>query len=238
MRRMSNYCALARAFHSSPKREPGLSRSSKGGPLSTACPACITTTRSPCMMVSSRCAIVMTVASLISFRSAVWISSSVARSTDAVASSRTRMRERLSSARAMHTNWRWPIDRLPPRSSMGLSRPSGCSRIGAPMEHASRAAHSSASVRSSKGSRFMRKVPVKSTGSCGIMASRERSSLSGNVAVSIPSMVMVPSRISPMRKSATRIEDFPAPVRPTIPTFSEGRMVKFKSLNTSGKPGR
>mmetsp|Transcript_5514 Transcript_5514/g.18238 ORF Transcript_5514/g.18238 Transcript_5514/m.18238 type:complete len:293 (-) Transcript_5514:4077-4955(-) len=237
-RRLGSYCALARADHSSPKRDPGLSRSSAGGPLSTACPACITTTRSPCMMVSSRWAMVRTVASAISARSVAWMSSSVSRSTDAVASSSTRMRDRLSNARAMQMSWRWPMDRLHPRSSIGLSSPSGASRMAAPMEHASSAAHNSASVDSSNGSRFMRREPVKSTGSCGMMASRERSSYSASVAVSMPSMVMDPARSSPIRKRATRIDDLPAPVRPTMPTFSAGWMARSRSHSTSGRPGR
>ena len=59
-------------------------------------------------MVLSLCAMVNTVRSANSRRMVCWMSSSVSRSTAAVASSRTRTLLLRSSARAKHTNCRWP----------------------------------------------------------------------------------------------------------------------------------
>jgi len=53
---------------------------------------------------------------------------SVAVSTLLVASSSTSMREARSSARAMHSSWRCPTDRLLPPSLMGASSPPGRER--------------------------------------------------------------------------------------------------------------
>ena len=60
------------------------------------------------MMVLSLCAMVNTVRSANSRRIVCWMSSSVSRSTAAVASSRTKILLLRSSARAKHTNCRWP----------------------------------------------------------------------------------------------------------------------------------
>ena len=60
------------------------------------------------MIVFSLCAMVNTVLSANSRRMVFWISSSVSRSTAAVASSRTRILLFLNSARARHINCRWP----------------------------------------------------------------------------------------------------------------------------------
>lgn len=60
------------------------------------------------MIVSNRCAIVITV----QWENFVWIvvciKRSVSKSTHAVASSKTRIFERRNKARAKQTNWRWP----------------------------------------------------------------------------------------------------------------------------------
>ena len=51
-----------------------------------------------------------------------------------------------------------------------------------------------------------------------------------------PSMVMRPQWSSTSRKSATRRELFPAPVRPTTPTFSLASTESEKLWSTSGRP--
>ena len=51
------------------------------------------------------------------------------------------------------------------------------------------------------------------------MVSRLRKKWSPMVAISIPSIQICPWSSSTILKSAKVIEDFPAPVRPTIPTF-------------------
>ena len=58
---------------------------------------------------------------------------------------------------------------------------------------------------------------------CGMMLIRWRSVFSGTVAVSSPSTVMRPApSISNRRNSAAMMLDFPAPVLPTMPSFSPG----------------
>ncbi len=54
------------------------------------------------------------------------------------------------------------------------------------------ASYSLASSYKSNGSRLLRNVPLKSTGSCGIMAMRERRALSPIFETSTPSIVMKP----------------------------------------------
>ena len=57
----------------------------------------------------------------IASRSPALISASVRASTDEVASSRIRIRGSASSARAIATRWRWPPDRVRPRSPTTVS---------------------------------------------------------------------------------------------------------------------
>ena len=68
------------------------------------------------------------------------------------------------------------------------------------------------------GSRFSRSVPLKSTGSCGMSAMLPRSFATCSFAISMPSMWIEPEASSDRRKSAFRMLDLPAPVRPTTPT--------------------
>lgn len=75
----------------------------------------------------------------------------------------------------------------------------------------------SKSLYSSNGSRLYRMVAWKRTGSCGIIEIFERKSLSAMLPVSTLSMTIDPSNGASLNKAAIS-EDFPAPVRPTIPT--------------------
>lgn len=50
------------------------------------------------------------------------------------------------------------------------------------------------------------------------------------VEISMLSISIEPSSSSQRRKSVWRIDDFPAPVRPTMPTFIFGRIVMFRFL--------
>mmetsp|Transcript_37539 Transcript_37539/g.93317 ORF Transcript_37539/g.93317 Transcript_37539/m.93317 type:complete len:262 (-) Transcript_37539:782-1567(-) len=223
---------------SSPKREPAVALSTRGGPTSATCPSCIVTTLSQCMMVSSRCAMVSVVAEPSWVRSVCWISASVSKSMLAVASSATITRDPLSSARAMQINWRSPAERLEPPASSGRSSPSGCLRTTSVIAHCSSALHSSASSLSLNGSRLARTEPVKRTGSCGMMERRERSVRRGSVAVSTPSISITPPQMLVRRKRLASSDDLPLPVRPQIPTFSPARMVKVAPLSTRGRSGR
>jgi len=81
-----------------------------------------------------------------------------------------------------------------------------------------RAFQISSSVYLSTGSKFRLIVPLKRMESCGIIAKRERRSWSPSFSVSIWSMRMLPEDGSTIRKRVDMKVDFPAPVRPTIPT--------------------
>ncbi|KAK1938118.1 hypothetical protein P3T76_009268 [Phytophthora citrophthora] len=58
------------------------------------------------------------------------------------------------------------------------------------------------------------------------------------VAMSTSSMSTRPLSKSQIRKSAIMRDDFPAPVRPQIPTFSPAATSKLTPLSTSGSSGR
>ena len=78
----------------------------------------------------------------------------------------------------------------------------------------------SASENCSKGSRLKRTVPLKRAASCGIIVKRSRSVCNGIEAMSMPSMMMRPSKASTKRKKLSASVDLPEPVRPTIATRS------------------
>ena len=48
----------------------------------------------------------------------------------------------------------------------------------------------------------------------------------------------LPPESSQTRKRATRIDDLPAPVRPTMPSFSPPPIVRLQPLRTSGRLSR
>jgi hypothetical protein len=66
------------------------------------------------------CAIVMTVVSLNCRLSVLWIKPSVAVSTEAVASSRTRTLLRFRITLPRHTSWRWPTLQFSPFSTTAI----------------------------------------------------------------------------------------------------------------------
>lgn len=72
---------------------------------------------------------------------------------------------------------------------------------------------------------------------CGMMATRDRSSSSGIVAMSTPSSRMEPLEAFTIRNRATPSEDLPPPVRPTMPTFSRLVVEKVTPLRAGGRSG-
>mmetsp|Transcript_6572 Transcript_6572/g.19605 ORF Transcript_6572/g.19605 Transcript_6572/m.19605 type:complete len:207 (+) Transcript_6572:1279-1899(+) len=99
--------------------------------------------------------------------------------------------------------------------------------------------HTSSSVCSSNGSKFVLTVPANMNGSCGIMAIFERKSLNPKVDTSTPSSTIFdPGCGSTMRNKATNMDDFPLPVRPQIPFFCPGKTVNEILLNTNGRLSR
>ena len=80
-------------------------------------------------------------------------------------------------------------------------------------------------------------VPEKRIGSWGMMDTRLRSMLSPTAAMLKPSILISPACSgSAIRNRATRTEDFPAPVRPTIPTLCPGCTVKESPHSTGSRP--
>ncbi len=63
-------------------------------------------------------------------------------------------------------------------------------------------------------------------------------SLSPNSDVLTPSISIYPESASTILSSESIIEDFPAPVLPTIPTLHPLYIVKVKFLSTKGRLGR
>ena len=59
---------------------------------------------------------------------------------------------------------------------------------------------------------------------CGMIVSLERRSCSPIVAISIPSIKILPPALSRMRNKAKVRDDLPAPVRPTIPICWNGKI--------------
>mmetsp|Transcript_3585 Transcript_3585/g.13058 ORF Transcript_3585/g.13058 Transcript_3585/m.13058 type:complete len:246 (-) Transcript_3585:1156-1893(-) len=163
-----------------------------------------------------------------------WILASVLVSMFAVASSMTSTFGERSSARAMQMSCRSPTLRLPPPSATLSS-----SDVKASVNCALRtASHTRSSSNSSNGSRLYRTVPVNSTGSCGIMPILERRSFRPMLAMSTPSMTILPAAASTMRNRPTISELLPAPVRPTTPIFSCAPISHVIDLSTSGLSGR
>ncbi len=87
-------------------------------PLSTTRPWSSTRMRSAPITLDSRCARISVVRPCASRSSACWITASFSASTEDSASSRIRIGESRSSARAIARRWRCPPDRLTPRSPM------------------------------------------------------------------------------------------------------------------------
>lgn len=139
----------------------------------------------------------------------------------------------------------WPVLKSAPESEISVSSFAGKEVIFARSCTFSMASQSCSSDASPKGSRFRRMVPLKRIGSCGMMERDFRSRERLMSAVSMPSMRMAPSGCV-RRKRVVMREDFlkrgklkvilalikktyPAPVRPTIPTFSPPFTLKESS---------
>mmetsp|Transcript_17831 Transcript_17831/g.55334 ORF Transcript_17831/g.55334 Transcript_17831/m.55334 type:complete len:229 (-) Transcript_17831:1683-2369(-) len=207
-------------------------------------PAFSTSTRSESMMVLRRWATVMTVQWAKAVRIVSWMSLSVCGSTDDVASSSTSTRWLRARARARQSSCFSPMD----SDDSPSSRSSGVFSSPASLALATMVSFrwqcsSASSILSSgtclNGSMFSRTEPLKSTGSCGIAESFERSDSSGIVDVSTPSMRSFESLMSGMsRNSVSSSELLPLPVRPQTPIFSPPLIATLTSLSTSGWPGR
>ena len=164
---------------------------------------------------------------------------SVFRSTFAVASSRTSILVRSSMARARQMSYFWPTDKRLLFSVMSVRRPffSSFSTISSSFTSL-RIYHISSSLFCLKGSKLSRRVPYNRKGYWGINAILCRSMWSPISFMFCPSISTEPSLISHRRKRICKIELFPAPVLPTIPTFMPGCIVKLKFSIDGGRFSR
>jgi len=125
--------------------------------------------------------------------------------------------------------------RLVPSSSISVSRLNdlACPELVALVRHALFIAScKTSSPWESKGSRLLRRVPLKSTGSWGIIAILDLRVFNPIFEMSTPSIVILPEdsltirwdfsalTYSARRNKATVMDVLPAPVLPTMPIFS------------------
>mmetsp|Transcript_45426 Transcript_45426/g.53191 ORF Transcript_45426/g.53191 Transcript_45426/m.53191 type:complete len:288 (+) Transcript_45426:449-1312(+) len=88
-------------------------------------------------------------------------------------------------------------------------------------------------------SRFSRMVqPLKRVGDCGITDMFFRTLCKPTLAISTPSMKIVPCSASSNRKRVCTMVLFPLPVRPTMPTLDPGGMANVAPSRARGKPAR
>ena len=187
-------------------------------------------------MVFKRWAIVITVDSFSFSRTTFQIICSVCGSTCEVGSSKMTILLRCNSTRAKHTNCRSPTLRFAPCSSSSWSScPSKLSTNSFSCTF-SKARHKSTSWNCSKRSRFFLNDPLNRTGLW------PRTDIHRRAFCRLISFIrMLSTSISPsasgMRIRAATKEDFPAPVRPTTPTFAPALMLRLILLSTWGPPG-
>mmetsp|Transcript_70178 Transcript_70178/g.158705 ORF Transcript_70178/g.158705 Transcript_70178/m.158705 type:complete len:228 (-) Transcript_70178:156-839(-) len=163
---------------------------------------------------------------------------SAARSTDAVASSKSTTFLLWSAARAMERSCRCPALQLAPPSITHISSPSPEQVTNSLRRATSRADHTSSSVFSSAGSRLNLRGPEKRWGSWGMIASALRSWGRATLAVSTPSMSTCPPHTSLRRARARSSEDLPEPVRPTTPSLEPPNTRQSTPCKTQGKSDR
>jgi hypothetical protein len=85
------------------------------------------------------------------------------------------------------------------------------------------------------GSRFSTIVPAKMNGSFGITEIYYRKSLNPTFEISVSSIKSCPSSISFIRKIEAKIDDLPAVVRPTIPTFDYAGINKLRFFSAGSR---
>ena len=171
-------------------------------------------------------------------RSPARISLSLAASTLAKTSSRTRIGGAPASARARATRCRCPPDSVSPRSPITVCQPSGNAATSSATPAVTKAAPTRSSARPSRPSVTLSRIRrEKRNASCGTQASVERSRPRGSVRTSSPPTNTVARGGSHSRASTRPSVDLPVPVGPTTATSSPGRTSKLTSRSTGGRPG-
>lgn len=170
-------------------------------------------------------------------RRVCWIWLSVAVSSDAVASSRTKTLLFLSSTGPRHTSCLGPILQFSPFSVTCESSFPFFFLTSSPSWHLSKASQICSSACSSRGSRLLQIVPSNMVGSWGMMLSLVLKSCSPINEISLPSIKIWPTVGSTIWKSVWMRLDLPLPLLPMMPVFTPPCKVHVRPRNTSGKFG-
>ena len=120
-----------------------------------------------------------------------------------MASSSARMEASCSRALAKQSSCRCPTEKLSPPSLMAIPRPPAAPLTCSESCTRRSTSQTAASACLSKGSRLPRREPLKSTGSCGMIASCRRRVSTPMCEMSTPPIVMRPAMVSIMRKSVS-----------------------------------
>mmetsp|Transcript_34713 Transcript_34713/g.82801 ORF Transcript_34713/g.82801 Transcript_34713/m.82801 type:complete len:280 (-) Transcript_34713:51-890(-) len=226
------------ALWASSRKMPGASSSSEGAPHCASRPWSRTMMRLLWSTVRRRWAIVRTMLSLTSVCRMRWMRASLVGSTFAVASSRQSTRLCRNSARAKHSTWRSPTEKLEPPSATAAPSPPSMPWTSSSKVHRRRTSQISASSHAPSGSKLRRSSPENRIGSCGTMVMLRRSSRKPTLVMSTPPKQMDPCSRGDRRNRALISVDFPEPVRPTIPTFSHAATRADKLWSTIGRCGK
>ena len=184
--------------------------------------------RSAPITLDSRCARIKVVRPCARRSIACWITASFSASTEDSASSRIRIGESRSSARAIASRWRWPPDRLTPRSPMTVRYPRGNCRMNS-WALASRAACFQLGLR---GVRLAEPQILfdRAVEQVGVLV-HDRDLRPQRLGVEPPDVLAAdptPPRPcgSNRRNNSRAIEDLPEPLGPTMPIFSPAATAK------------
>lgn len=160
---------------------------------------------------------------------------SVSRSTLAVASSRTRILESRRMARARQMSYFWPTENRLLDSETMVIRPSCILLIWSKRFTSFRMFNISSSVLSEKGSRFSRIEPWSKNGVYGIKAILFRRRCKPTSRIFTPSISIFPFSSSTRRNKVYKMDDLPAPVLPTMPTFIRGCILRLNSFTLGSR---
>ena len=165
------------------------------------------------------------------------IPASIVGSTADVESSSTSTRGRRSSALAMARRWRWPPDRVDPRSPTTVSSPSGSASTNPSAATTTRAASISSSVTSLPRVRLSRTVSAKRKVSWRTGATMPDAPSEPSSETSTPPRSTRPAVGWTRPQSRETIVLFPDPVAPTMATDSPGWIRNERSASTGAEMG-
>mmetsp|Transcript_103654 Transcript_103654/g.322316 ORF Transcript_103654/g.322316 Transcript_103654/m.322316 type:complete len:209 (+) Transcript_103654:208-834(+) len=202
------------------------------GPCSATLPCSRTVTWSKLRIVSTRCAIAMTVVMGNSWRIVFCTTSWVFGSRAEVHSSSNNTGGWRMTMRAKLRSCRWPKLMFEPSLQTHASMLPGSVRTKLRSCMLLMASQILASGNSLKGSMLLRQEPSKMVGSWGTRPTRERRVLRPMPAASMPLKRMRPPRVSRTRSRQSIVVDLPQPVWPAMAIFMRGAMSMLMPWST------